>query len=344
VGAGEAAYHAIGAIRVGTGFKEAVLKTLLLVLCVAGLVAVLGSAQGADYGQVVDDGYGAFLFAPAGEFLMGDVREEGNPRERPSHPVTVDSYFIGAYEVTNADYARFMDDGGYADPAYWGAGGFNRFGAPRYWSNQACRGGGIPGNGRFPVVGVSWYEANAYCAWLSVRTAEAYRLPTEAEWEKAARGGHFLDGDERALVPNPIDPPRRYPWGNDIDGSYANYLASGDPYEPGLTPVGYFDGDTHDGFATHSNASPYGAYDLSGNVYEWCIDGYSETYYQQCLDSGIVANPRGLRIASSYVIRGSAFDYKTFKQRCAYRGAYYPTARMAYIGFRCVREMNVELP
>jgi sulfatase modifying factor 1 len=252
----------------------------------------------------------------------------------------VDAYYIGEYEITNGEYKKFMDDGGYANDEYWSSGGFRSSSEPLYWNDPTYNGGGIPGNENYPVTGVSWYEAKAYCSWLSAKTDHVYRLPTEAEWEKAARGGDYLDGDTNGQVPNPIIPPRKYPWGNDIDGSYANYLDSGDPYDNGLTPVGYYDGSTYGDFSTHDNASPYGAYDMSGNVYEWCNDSYSERYYQECLDTGTVTNPRGPKYGSGHVIRGSAFLYETFKQRSAYRGAYYSTFRGAYIGIRCVREIG----
>ncbi len=166
-------------------------------------------------------------------------------------------------------------------------------------------------------------------------TGSVYRLPTEAEWEKAARGGEYLDGDNNRQVPNPI-PQRRYPWGNEIDGSFANYLDSGDPYDNGLTPVGYYDGSVYGDFSTHDNASPYGAYDMAGNVYEWIND-----YYQEGYETGTVTNPQGPEGGSSHVIRGSAFLYETFKQRSANRGAYYPSFRGVYIGIRCVREVTV---
>ena len=287
---------------------------------------------------VVDEGHGALVFVPAGRFHMGDPNDEGNPRERPVHRVYLDGYYIGALEVSNAQYERFLEDGGYTRAEYWSAGGFGHFEEPRYWNEEEFHGGGLPENGEFPVLGVSWFECNAYCAWVSEETGQTYRLPTEAEWEKAARGGEFLDGDERSDVPNPIAPSRRYPWGNTIDGTYANYLDSGDPFEPGPTPVGFYDGSERDGFVTHDNASAYGARDMAGNVYEWCRDLYGSDYYEQCRAAGTVSNPSGPDAPLSYVIRGSAFAYETFKQRCAYRGAYPPEAREAYIGFRCARE------
>ncbi|MFC2079680.1 formylglycine-generating enzyme family protein [Candidatus Bipolaricaulota bacterium] len=303
-----------------------------------GGVALAQAPGPVEMAPIVSDGFGEFVLVPAGEFLMGDNYDEGNDRERPAHTVYLDAYYIGVYEVTNGEYWRFIDDGGYEKRDYWNAGGFGASSHPAFWENVEYNGGGLPGNDDFPVCGVSWYEARAYCAWLSEKAGEVYRLPAEAEWEKAARGGFYLDGDESHQVPNPFDPPRRYPWGNEIDGSYCNYLDSGDPYETGLTPVGYFDGSWYGDFQTHDNASPYGAYDMGGNVYEWCNDGYSATYYAYCERQGTVSNPQGSRSGLGFGIRGSAFLYETFKQRCAYRGAYYPSARFPYIGLRCVRE------
>jgi formylglycine-generating enzyme required for sulfatase activity len=239
-------------------------------------VCLLAIGMGAAAGcrstvpATVDEGYGEYLLVAAGEFVMGDDSEAALPAEGPAHTVRLDAYYIGKYEVTNGEYRKFVDDGGYADEAYWTEGGFGGYGTePKYWNDADHRGGGIDGNRDFPVVGVSWYEAAAYCRWLSEKTSQTYRLPTEAEWERAARG---TDG-------------RQFPWGDSIDGSYANFFPSGDPYEDdsmrlgGFTPVGFYDGGTHEGFATHDNASPYGAYDMAGNVFEWVSDLYDENYY-----------------------------------------------------------------
>ena len=187
---------------------------------------------------------------------MGDNFYEGNGNETPVHTVYLDSYYIGKFEVTNGEYRRFIDSGGYINPEYWNAGGFEKVGnKPKFWNDIIYKGGGF-GNDKFPVVGVSWFEAMAYCSWLSKKNGKTYRLPTEAEWEKAARGTD----------------QRRYSWGNDIGGSYANYMESGDPYESGITSVGFFNGTVRNGFATYNSTSSYGAYDMTGNVWEWCFD------------------------------------------------------------------------
>jgi sulfatase modifying factor 1 len=315
---------------------------IAMVVCCALAICLHGCARNGNSSGIessIDEGFGKLLLVPAGTFSMGDNFEEGNPRERPVHAVYVDAFYIGEFEVTNGQYRKFMDDGGYGNEEYWPDGGFGFFDEPLHWNDTTYSGGGMPGNEKFPVVGVCWFEAAAYCRWLSAKTGAVYRLPTEAEWEKAARGGDFLDGDDAGKVPNPI-PQRRYPWGDEIDGSCANYLDSGDPHDNGLTPVGYYDGSMRGEFSTHDNASPYGAYDMAGNVYEWIRDYYGEDYYQQCKDAGMVENPQGPDSSFGYLIRGSAFQYETFKQRSAYRGAYYPTFRGAYIGIRCVREVG----
>jgi formylglycine-generating enzyme required for sulfatase activity len=155
-----------------------------------------------------------FVRVPGGSFLMG--WEQGHPGERPVHAVWVDEFLIGATPVTNADYADYLAATGARPPAFWHHPGFS---APRQ-----------------PVVGLSWHDAVAYATWAGAR------LPTEAEWEKAARGGR-----EGA----------RYPWGDERPGGGGIHLP-----EIGSTPP-----------------NPLGLADLSGVCHEWCADWYEETYY-----------------------------------------------------------------
>lgn len=259
------------------------------------------------------------VFVPAGSFQMGDNFNEVNPNSRPVHTVYLDAYYIGKYEARNAEYKKFIDDEGYTIQAYWTAGGFSQYGSqPIYWINSTYRGGGISGNENFPVVGVSWYESMAYCKWLSTKTGKTYRLPTEAEWEKAARGTD----------------QRRYPCGNNINGSYANYLDSGDPYEPGLTPVGFYNGSAQGSFTTNDNASPYNAYDLAGNAWEWCSDWYDGSYYASSPES----DPEGPSFGVNRVIRGGGWDTDTIYLHSAYRTSFNPSDRLHFIGFRCLRD------
>jgi len=267
------------------------------------------------------------VLVPADTFKMGDNFNEGYANELPVHNVYLNSYYIGKYEVTNEEYKRFIDDEGYTNSSYWNNGGFGDYGSqPFYWNDAAYSGGGISGNEQFPVAGISWYEASAFCSWLSDGTGDTYRLPTEAEWEKAARGTD----------------QRRYPWGgssanlqSDIDGSYTNYLNSGDSYDDGLTPAGFYNGTTHNGFSTNSNASYYGIFDMAGNIFEWCLDWYSSGYYS---DSP-VSNPSGPDTGFLKVVRGGSWDTGSeYLLRSAYRGYNVPAGRYNNVGFRIVRE------
>ena len=196
---------------------------------------------------------------PAGKFLMGTPEAEVAEieklgleryfieREVPQHEVELAEYQIGRYPVTNAEFQRFVDDGGYNTREFWTEAGWKwkerrrwqgpRLGDDERWNDSAQ-----------PVVGVSWFEALAYCNWLAAKTAKPYRLPTEAEWEKAARG---IDG-------------RRYPWGNEWDSERCNNKESG---PGGTTPVGQYPrGD-----------SAVGAVDMVGQVSEWCSSLYGGT-------------------------------------------------------------------
>jgi len=298
-------------------------KKIIIVLLVLTMVSCEHSAGPDDnHEPVINENLGDFALVAAGEFKMGDNFNEGDSDERPVHTVYLDAYYIEKYEVTNGKYKEFINDSGYLDSTYWTAGGFGDYGIqPNYWTNSIYRGGGIAGNENFPVVGISWYEAMAYCAWLSEKTGETYRLPTEAEWEKAARGTD----------------QKRYPWGGNIDGSCANYWDSGDPYEDGLTPVGFYDGGTHKGFKTNDNSSSYGVYDMTGNVWEWCYDRYNIKYYA----ASPVDNPNGPLSGIFRVLRGGCWGtYYNYRSalRSARRYKSYPRNRFCVAGFRCVRE------
>ena len=265
----------------------------------------------------INEGYGDYVLVPAGEFQMGDNFGEGAQDEQPVHTVFLSEYHIGRYQVTNGEYKKFIDDGGYSVERYWSNGGYGGFGRyPLYWENATYRGGAIVGNDSYPVTGVTWYEASAYCSWLSEKTGNKYRLPTEAEWEKAARGTD----------------QRRFPWGNTLDSSYANYdNHQSDP----LVPVGYYDGSIRGNLQTRSNASPCGAYDMAGNVWDWCADWYDEKYYSVSPTD----NPRGPQSGKIKAIRGGSWKSVPGSLRSAKRsGNDAPERRANTLGFRCVRE------
>jgi len=257
-------------------------------------------------GPVVNDGYGDFVYVPAGAFKMGDNFGDGEARERPVHTVYIDAFYIGKYEVTNADWRKFRDDPGYEDPKFWPG---NRP-VPKdqipYWNQAQNHGGGTLGSDPYPVLGVNWDSAVAYCNWLSAKTGKKYRLPTEAEWEKAARGTD----------------QRRYPWGNDIDHDKATYV-KGSGFVT-ATPVGQ-----------HRTTSPYGAFDMAGNVMEWCQDWYSRDYYSV----SPARNPKGPETGAYRVLRGGTFFEDAFDLRSYRRSAAWPSLQShRMIGFRPVRE------
>ena len=273
-----------------------------------------------DKGRVVNDGYGDYLLVPAGEFKMGDNFNEGDSSEKPVHTVYLDAYYIGKYEVTNEQYCQFLNEKGNQTE---GGGSTWLEISSSYCLIEYSEGEYKPKSGKadHPVVEVNWYGARAYCNWLSEKTGKTYRLPTEAEWEKAARGTD----------------QKRYPWGNSIDGSYANYYNSGVPNDNGSTPVGYYDGTKHGIFSTKDNKSPYGAYDMAGNVWEWCSDWYRNNYYA----SSPLSNPSGPSSGTYRVIRGGSWSDSMYHLRSAYRGStasIFPGARDYHLGFRCVRE------
>lgn len=230
----------------------------------------------------------AMVMIPAGEFLMGS--EGGYPNERPVHQVFVKAFALAQHSVTNDQYERFVRETGHRAPY---------LDDPRAESdnwNQEKR-TYPPGRAHHPVVLVSWRDAQEYCEWAGGR------LPTEAEWEKAARGG--LRG-------------KLYPWGDDIDPSLANY-----DNRDGTTPVGSYP------------PNGYGLYDMAGNVWEWVSDWYDATYYRRSLQQ----NPQGPEKGTVRVLRGGA--WLLFPQFCraAYRFRNSPDFRFNLIGFRLAQSL-----
>jgi formylglycine-generating enzyme required for sulfatase activity/Cdc6-like AAA superfamily ATPase len=249
---------------------------------------------------------------PAGAFLMGSKPD--NPLafddEKPQFSYDIAyAYRIGRYPVTNAEFARFLEDKGYEKEEFWTKAGWQ-------WVQKAKRTGPERYGGAFdqpdhPVVGASWYEAVAYCRWLTqslhnsgaLDKKQALRLPSEAEWEKAARGEHG----------------REWPWGDEFDVAKCNSAESG---KRNTTPVGSYspDGD-----------SPYGCADMAGNVWEWC-QSLSRSYPYNPKDGREKLDDNGLR-----VLRGGAFAYYDGGVRCAYRYRSDPAYWCDYVGFRvCV--------
>lgn len=233
------------------------------------------------------------VFVPAGEFLMGsgdsDSTADGN--EKPQHRVSLDAFWIDQHEVTNAQYAQCVSAGKCEPPSE-----SSSYTRAKYY--------GIPQFDDFPVVLVSWSDANAYCQWAGKR------LPTEAEWEKAARGPSTGSGAGRI-----------YPWGDQFDQSRLNSGGVvGDTTQVGKYPNG---------------ASPYGVFDMTGNVWEMVNDWYAVDYYYESPR----ANPPGPSSGTSQVKRGGSFteDQKQVRVAARYSLQYDPSSGTNKIGFRCAQ-------
>jgi formylglycine-generating enzyme required for sulfatase activity len=277
----------------------------IAIVTAVGTLSILAATSGTQ--PPVNDGYGDFVYVSAGAFKMGDNFGDGLPRERPVHTVDVDAFYIAKYETTNGQWRKFRDDPGYDDVKYWPNGKVVPKDQVPYWTQANNHGGGTPDSDDYPVLGVNWDSATAYCNWVSAKTGKKYRLPTEAEWEKAARGTD----------------QRRYPWGNEIERGDANYVGA-EAFDTGMK-VGSFP----------KGVSPYGVYDMAGNVYEWCSDWYSRDYYSVSPKK----NPKGPATGAYKVVRGGSFFLEAFDMRTYGRSAAWPSFQShRMIGFRAARE------
>ena len=245
------------------------------------------------------------VLIPAGEFQMGS--KDGNSNESPVHTVYVDAFYMDIYEVTNAQYKKFVD----ANPG-WGKdrtpSSYRRSSYLKHWNGNSYP----RDEGEHPVVYVSWYAAMAYAQWAGKR------LPTEAEWEKAARGGLAR---------------KKYPWGNSIDSSKANYGRN----VGGTTPVGSYPPNRH------------GLYDMAGNVWEWCLDGYEGNFYAYSprrnpiggtADNIVYVIKNFAKIGGSGVWRGGSWFTDPQDLRVAHRYSSSLNASSNLNGFRCARTLT----
>jgi formylglycine-generating enzyme required for sulfatase activity len=223
---------------------------------------------------------------PAGIYTVGSPETQGRGDEHPDHPVQIAAFAIDRTEVTNANYSACVTAGACTPPAQ--ASSQTR---PSYYRNATYA--------RFPVVYVSYAQAAAYCAWVHER------LPTEAEWEKAARGVTDL---------------RQYPW-----SSATPTCAQADVHLSGCGA------DTVAVGSLAAGLSPFGAVEMCGNVAEWVADWYSATYYAQSPSS----NPQGPATGMLRVVRGGSFSDDAASARVAFRGSLDPTTQSASLGFRC---------
>jgi iron(II)-dependent oxidoreductase len=238
-----------------------------------------------------------FVLIPEGRFLMG--RDGFDQGESPSHEVSLDSFWISVYEVTRSQFALFLETGGLDcgidEPSP------------------------VSSNSDHPVHGVSWYAARAFTVWLSLRENATYRLPTEAEWERAARG---LDG-------------RVNPWGNTEGepGVHGNWGHDPRDQNP-LAPVGTF----------IAGASPLGVHDMAGNVREWCLDWYDSNYYKYAHS----ANPFGptptIEVPQYRSQRGSGWRDPLKSGHATHRYYANPNQGYDHYGLRVVKEIHTSHP
>jgi len=224
------------------------------------------------------------VLIPAGWFRMGS--EAGQENERPVHPVWIDAFCLDSRQVTNAEYGRFLDE--------------TRHHAPPLWENPSFN------HPEQPVVAVSWFEAVKYCEWLSGVTGRTFRLPTEAEWERAARGG----------VEDKL-----FPWGDDPPQSLPSYA---ERWKTGPEPVARF------------APNAFGLYDICQNVHEWCFDRYQPDYYAHSAERNPQGPERGERRAS----RGGSWRHHVKVTRCAARSSIPPQFQYADYGFRVACDLS----
>ena len=220
----------------------------------------------------------SLIAIPAGWFLMGS--DSGQDNERPVHRVWVDAFQLAATQITNKEYARFLEANDSAAPPFWSDPNFSH---PEQ-----------------PVVAVSWFEAVAYCQWLSQITGKQYRLPTEAEWERAARG----DAEQK-----------QFPWGDAPPQSLPDYDKR---WKTGPEPVARY------------AANGFGLYDMCENVHEWCSDWFQADYYAMSPDR----NPQGPGQGERRSSRGGSWRHHIKASRCSARSSIPSQFQYADYGFR----------
>ena len=240
-------------------------------------VAVISARNAKGFEEQIFFNRTIMVHIPAGDFTIGSPRGQGNDDEHPAHKVYINDFWLGKYEVTFEQYDFFCRETGRSQPA------------DESW-----------GRGSRPVINVSWDDAQAYCQWLTQKAARNFRLPSEAEWEKAAR--------------------EKYPWGGSAPTvNKVNMKGSGDGF-PFSAPVGSFPpGESH-----------YGVQDMAGNVWEWIADWYGAQYYQM----SVRRDPRGPASGSNRVVRGGSWKNGPELIRSANRSSERPDRRLNVLGFR----------
>ena len=259
-------------------WKAATLGGVILLAIVAAAVVLMKKKSTPLAAEITDSKNAVMVLVPEGDFVMGS--DNGDEDERPVHTVYLDEFYIDKYEVTNSDYRVCVVDGVCKPPQ-----DMTNYNNPKYENH--------------PVVYVDWEMARTYCDWRDAQ------LPTEAQWEKAARG---MDA-------------RTYPWGEGIACSQANYLSCIEDTQP------------FDSYA--GSLSPYGAYNMAGNAWEWVADWYSPAY-----DASETDNPVGAESGERRVLRGGGWNQHEYLLRTSARLGVVPTDVFLSFGFRCASDVN----
>ncbi len=291
-----------GQAKVDKAIRQEVIEALLEIIARPEVALRVRIAAGDVLGYLGDPRPGQMVTVPAGKFIMGDNR--GLRYEKPQHELFMPEYRIGKYPLTNVEYARFIEARGYRKKRWWTKAGWKWKGGrnqPSYWQDS-----------RFdkpnqPVVGISWYECVAYCRWLSAETGQTYRLPTEAEWEKAARG---QDG-------------QAYPWGSKFEAGRLN-AKEGEQQVNTITPVGIYP----------TGVSPFGVFDSAGNVWEWCATQWRKAYPYDVQEDEWARDY--LEATSDRVLRGGSWLGDQGSAGCARRRRNYPYLHNRDFGCRLV--------
>lgn len=255
-------------------------------------------------GKTPAGSWGGEALVPAGGFLMGFPGGEGGPDERSRHKVYVDAFYMDRYEVTVAHYKECVDDG--------------KCSAPK--TGVGCNWGNPKRGENYPVNCVEWSQADAYCKWAGKR------LPTEAEWEKAAGGGtdtKYSFGDDEAALGD-------YAWYWDNSGGkdrLARFIAA--RYLFLKKYLADYGGLTHP--VGEKKPNQFGLYDMYGNVWEWVSDWYDENYYKSSPEK----NPRGPLNGKERVVRGGSWHHGAKSCRSAHRSRFPPAMWYDITGFRC---------
>ena len=282
----------------------------ILILCIVLALSVSCKKSADDANRAAPNDETNMVLIPAGEFEMGNNEVEHGPHgtqedESPMHTVYVDAFYIDKYEVTNVDFKKFLDANPHfkkepITPIVY----LNNLG------NITWNGNNHPSRKDHHPVNVTWYEAVAYAKWVGKR------LPTEAEWEKAARGG--LEN-------------KNYPWGNSISTNLANYEVN-----PSTVSTGSYPPDN------------YGLYDMAGNVAEWCLDEYQADFYKDSPKRNPIAGADSIMdiinnykdIKSPRVLRGGNWVFGPDQVRVSRRSKQPPEKNNRTIGFRCVKPVR----